>query len=285
MTREPSKKSPKTPQAHRTVPKASPGGKTPVAREHREPGELRTGGAQPASRFDPDLLLGSAHEAPRGYSTQPGQLKKGSAYVLGTDPVTMKHIGHNPELSGAARLIQEALCMLRGVTELPEGMRDTPERFVRYLQEFHQEADPRLILGDLFEGAPKGSIHGMVVQHNIPFRMICEHHLLPAFGKAAVGYIPNGKVAGLSKLTRLVQKMGTAKPTLQELVCEEIADALDNTTQARGTIVVISGEHTCMACRGVNAPHVKTTTSTVRGVFRDVPAAREEFFNIIRQGD
>jgi GTP cyclohydrolase I len=220
---------------------------------------------------------------PGGWSSSPAQLVAGAFYRLRAEPVKMRHIGSNPDLAGAARLIQEALCMLKGVDELPEGMRDTPERFVRYLQEFHQPSDPKLILGELFEGSAQGSIHGMVVQHNIPFRMICEHHLLPAFGKAAVGYIPNGKVAGLSKLTRLVQKMGTAKPTLQELVCEEIADALDNTTKARGTIVVISGEHTCMACRGVNAPHVKTTTSTVRGVFRDVPAAREEFFNIIRE--
>ncbi len=238
----------KSPTATSTLPKASPGG-----------------------------------QIPSGWSASPAQLQRGAAYILGTDPVAMKHIGNNPDLAGAARLIQEALCMIKRVDVLPEGMRETPERFVRYLQEFHQPADPALILGALFEGSAQGSIHGMVVQHNIPFRMICEHHLLPAFGKAAVGYIPNGKVAGLSKLTRLVQKMGTAKPTLQELVCEEIADALDNTTKARGTIVVISGEHTCMACRGVNAPHVKTTTSTVRGVFRDVPAAREEFFNIIRE--
>jgi GTP cyclohydrolase I len=183
----------------------------------------------------------------------------------------------------AVPLMSEVLKKVLGLRELPEGMKLTPERFVRYLLEFSQPVDADVILSTKFEGGDADGMQGMVVQSNIPFRMICEHHLLPAWGRAAVGYIPNGKVVGLSKLTRLVQRMGTAKPTLQELVCEEITQELVTNTGARGAIVFIQAEHSCMGCRGVNSPNVLTSTSRVSGVFRDVPAAREEFFNLLRR--
>ena len=122
----------------------------------------------------------------------------------------------------------------------------------------------------------------MIAQSNIPFRMLCEHHLVPAIGRAAIGYIPNKRVVGLSKLTRLVQAVGTERPSLQEYICDKVADLLFEHIDPKGVIVAIKAEHGCMACRGVNSPGVMTMTSSVKGVFRDVPAARDEFFQLTR---
>ncbi|KKM88545.1 hypothetical protein LCGC14_1257640 [marine sediment metagenome] len=161
------------------------------------------------------------------------------------------------------------------------GLLETPRRFVDYLLEFAQPLRIKEVLGNGFDVDSTGS-HSMVVQTNIPFRMICEHHLLPAIGRAALGYVPNATVVGLSKLTRLVQAVGTERPSIQEAICDRIANLLDEHLEPKGAIVVLRAEHTCMACRGVNAPGIFTTTSAVRGVFRDVPQARSEFFSLIR---
>ncbi len=162
------------------------------------------------------------------------------------------------------------------------GLLEPPQRFVDYLLEFAQPLRIKEVLGNGFDVDSTGS-HSMVVQTNIPFRMICEHHLLPAIGRAALGYVPNATVVGLSKLTRLVQAVGTERPSIQEAICDRIANLLDAHLEPKGAIVVLRAEHTCMACRGVNAPGIFTTTSAVRGVFRDVPAARSEFFDITRR--
>lgn len=161
-----------------------------------------------------------------------------------------------------------------------EGLKDTPQRFVDYLLEFNQTFDPEELLGEGFTKVPSHS--GMVVQTNIPFRMACEHHLLPALGKACVGYIPGKVHVGLSKLTRLVRAVGLERPNLQEIICDRISDILMQHLEAKGVVVVIKAEHSCMACRGIAAPGVITCTSSVRGIFRDVPAAREEFFNLTK---
>ncbi len=168
-----------------------------------------------------------------------------------------------------------------GHDTLAENMADTPKRFMRYLNEFHQPFDPRDVLGDGFERP--GSHAGMVTQDQIPFRMICEHHLLPAIGHCAIGYIPDKVVVGLSKLPRLVRAVGLEKPFLQEGICDRIANLFDDIIKPKGIIVVITAEHTCMAARGIAAPGVITTTSSVRGLLRDVPAARSEFFSLINR--
>ncbi len=160
-----------------------------------------------------------------------------------------------------------------------ENFADTPRRFIDYLEEFHQPFDIEELLGDGFPGSDNTA---MVVQRNIPFRMVCSHHLLPALGVGHVGYVPNTTVVGLSKLARLVQAVGTERPNLQEAINDRIADLLNKYLQPKGVIVVIDAEHTCMACRGVTTPGVFTTTSSVRGIYRDVPAARQEFFAIIK---
>ena len=158
-----------------------------------------------------------------------------------------------------------------------EGLKETPRRVVGFLEEFCQPF-PSHIWSGVF--ASNGH-DGIVAVSNIPFRMICEHHLLPALGYASIGYIPNKLVLGLSKLPRLVDAVGTEKPSLQEYITDRIADLLVENIEPSGTICMIKAEHTCMACRGVASPGVVTTTSSVRGLFRNVPAAREEFFHMI----
>jgi GTP cyclohydrolase I len=193
------------------------------------------------------------------------------------------HPGPGVPRHGAEEDIRSLLKFVYGDNLSPEAYEKTPRRVLRYLQEFNQPFSASEILGEMFEGPSAEGIHGLVVQSNIPFRMMCEHHLLPATGSAFLGYIPDGKVVGLSKLARLVDAVSTSKPSMQERICETIADTLNVHTKAKGVICVIDSMHTCMACRGINTPEVVSTTSCVRGVFRDVPAARSEFFSIINR--
>lgn len=163
-----------------------------------------------------------------------------------------------------------------------ENMKETAERFTKYLLEFTQPLDVKAILKDGFE-APTNP--GMVVQKAIPFRGVCSHHLLPMFGKAAVGYIPGDRVVGLSKLARIVERVGLEQPGLQETMCNRVADIFFRDIKSKGSIVVITARHACMSCRGVSAPDALTTTSAVRGIFRDVPQARAEFFSLVGGGN
>lgn len=161
-----------------------------------------------------------------------------------------------------------------------ENFTDTPRRFAKYLQEYLQPYNPESLLKIGFANGTK--YHGMVAQANIPFRTICPHHLLPVMGTAAVAYIPADRVVGLSKLSRLVMAVGMEKPRMQEEVTDIIADILSEKLEARGAIVTISAIHSCMSGRGVGVANVPTITSSIRGVFRDVPQARDEFFQIIK---
>lgn len=163
-----------------------------------------------------------------------------------------------------------------------ENLVDTPERFVRYLQEYCGNKIPLNLEPEkvLRKGFSEEGFKGMVVQTHIPFRTICPHHLLPVIGKASLGYVPTGKVVGLSKLTRIVHIVGTEQPRMQESITDILADMLMNELEAMGAMVVISAEHMCMAGRGVAANDVPTITSSVRGVFRSELAAREEFFHL-----
>jgi GTP cyclohydrolase I len=113
---------------------------------------------------------------------------------------------------------------------------------------------------------------------------MCSHHLVPAVGWAAIGYLPHKRVVGLSKLTRLVQAAGTRKPSTQEEITNTIADTLHQTLECLGTIVITKAEHGCMSVRGVNAPGVYTSVSAVRGLFLTNPSAKQEFFDILKLG-
>ena len=184
-------------------------------------------------------------------------------------------------LSSRQTKMQEAVTVLlvgMGLDPTEPGLLETPRRVVGYLEEFSQPQSIELILGDGFD-AP--DTHNMVAQSNIPFRMACEHHLLPAMGTASIGYVPGKRVVGLSKLTRVVQAIGTSRPSLQEKITDEIAQVLADHLEPKGVIVVTRAEHACMACRGVNSPGVITTVSSIKGIFIHVPAARQEFFRLI----
>jgi GTP cyclohydrolase I len=185
--------------------------------------------------------------------------------------------------SGSIEHHLKEVIRLIGLNPDEEGLVDTPKRIAKFLREFNTPFDPGILLGTGFAHETNGSsIHSMVVQSNIPFRGLCEHHFAPMTGRAAIGYVPDKKVIGLSKMARLVQAVGTERPSLQEAISERIADLFSQYVEPKGCIVIIKAEHSCMTCRGINTPGVVTTTSSIRGIFRDVQAARQEFFELTR---
>ena len=122
--------------------------------------------------------------------------------------------------------------------------------------------------------------HEMVLIRDIPFYSMCDHHLLPFVGKAHVGYIPNGKVVGLSKLARVVEGY-SRRPQLQERLTAQVADALHQDLDARGSIVVIEANHLCLTMRGVQKPGSVTVTSAVRGIYAKDERTRHEAMSLI----
>ena len=157
-----------------------------------------------------------------------------------------------------------------------EGLIETPDRIARMYME-------------IFDGIGKDVLsktfsvenNDLVLEKDITFFSMCEHHLVPFFGKTHIAYIPKGKVAGLSKLARTVE-VYAKKPQLQEKLTTEIADAIMEYLDAEGAMVVIEAEHTCMTMRGVKKPGAKTVTTTYRGVFRENIDLRREVMNFIK---
>ncbi|MDA8369025.1 MAG: GTP cyclohydrolase I FolE [Nocardiopsaceae bacterium] len=161
-----------------------------------------------------------------------------------------------------------------------DGLRDTPGRVARaYGEQFagiHQK--PEDVLTTVFEAGHEE----MVLVKDIELYSTCEHHLVPFYGSAHVGYIPNsrGQITGLSKLARLVD-VYARRPQVQERLTTEVADAVMSQLDPRGVIVVVEAEHLCMTMRGVRKPGAKTVTSAVRGVFRNRDRTRAEAMNLI----
>ena len=120
----------------------------------------------------------------------------------------------------------------------------------------------------------------MVLVRDIPLHSLCEHHLMPFVGKAHVGYIPDGKVVGLSKLARLVEGYAR-RPQLQERLTAQVADAIHERLGSRGAIFVVEAEHLCMTMRGVQKPGSVTVTSAVRGIYASDPRTRQEAMSLI----
>lgn len=173
-----------------------------------------------------------------------------------------------------------------GIDMNNENFRETPKRWLAYLSEFLQQYDPAEHLKVGFAPTLSKTVgdtrydKALVVQSGIPFQAVCAHHLVPVLGRAAVGYIPSDRVVGLSKLTRLVWGISHRSPSLQEDVCNEVADALTVHLKAVGAICVIRAEHGCMACRGVSQQGVLTVTSALRGVFIHELGLRNEFYQL-----
>lgn len=160
-----------------------------------------------------------------------------------------------------------------------EGLLETPARVARMYEEIFAgyEVDPRDVLGVTFD-----ENHGLVIVKDIVYYSQCEHHMAPFFGKVHIGYIPSGKIAGLSKLARLVEAI-TRRLQVQERITSQIADIMVEVLQPHGVMVVVEGEHLCMCARGVKKPGSKTVTSAVRGIFREDPASRAEFLSLIKE--
>ncbi|EJW19577.1 GTP cyclohydrolase I FolE [Paenibacillus alvei] len=161
-----------------------------------------------------------------------------------------------------------------------EGLLDTPARVTRMYEEIFAgyEVDPRDALGVAFDE----NHEELVIVKDITYYSQCEHHMAPFFGKVHIGYIPSGKIAGLSKFARLVEAI-SRRLQVQERITSEIADIMDEVLKPHGVMVVVEGEHLCMCARGVKKPGSKTVTMATRGSFRTDAAQRAEFLSLIKQ--
>ncbi|HLU27633.1 MAG TPA: GTP cyclohydrolase I FolE [Glycomyces sp.] len=182
----------------------------------------------------------------------------------------------------AARIEKAVREILIAIGEDPdrEGLRETPARVARaYAEQFAGlRQNPEDVLTTVFDA----DHDEMVLVRDIEVSSVCEHHLVPFYGVAHVGYIPNdkGQVTGLSKLARLID-VYARRPQLQERMTSQVADALMRVLEPRGVIVVIEAEHLCMTMRGVRKPGAKTITSAVRGNFRSSDRTRAEAMALI----
>jgi GTP cyclohydrolase I len=162
-----------------------------------------------------------------------------------------------------------------------EGLRETPQRVARMYDEMFSglRKDPAVVLRKTFTE----KYDEMVLVKNIGFESMCEHHLLPFFGKAHIAYLPNGHIVGLSKLARIVE-IFSRRPQVQERMTQELADLVMQELDARGVGVVVEATHTCMAIRGVRKVESLCTTSAMRGVFQSNLSTRSEFMALIQTG-
>lgn len=161
-----------------------------------------------------------------------------------------------------------------------EGLLDTPARVTRMYEEIFAgyQVDPKQVLGVTFDE----SHEELVIVKDIVYYSQCEHHMAPFFGEVHIGYIPSGKIAGLSKLARLVEAV-TRKLQVQERITSDIANIIMETLNPHGVMVIVEGQHLCMCARGVKKPGSKTMTSAVRGSFLNDPALRSEFLSLVKK--
>ena len=177
-----------------------------------------------------------------------------------------------------AKHIQEIIRLL-GEDNQREGLVKTPTRVgeaMQFLTQGYTQNAEEILRSALFEE----DYRQMVVVKDIPFYSLCEHHILPFFGKAHVAYIPNGKITGLSKIARVVDVFAR-RLQVQERMTTQIKDCIQQTLNPLGVMVVIEAEHLCMQMRGVQKPHAVTTTSDFTGAFNRAET-REEFMNLIQ---
>lgn len=179
----------------------------------------------------------------------------------------------NPEL------VRQMLIEL-GEDPTREGLVKTPERVARSYEfltrGYHQDLE-KVVNGALFEAESDD----MVIVRDIEFFSLCEHHMLPFFGKCHVGYIPKKKIIGVSKIARIVDVFAR-RLQVQERMTNQISQALMNILDAEGVGVVVEGQHLCMQMRGIEKQHSVMTSSSMRGVFRRELATRNEFTRLIR---
>ena len=190
-------------------------------------------------------------------------------------PLHIVHSRPRRDLAAAERAAASFLTAL-GMDLDREGLAETPGRMGRAYAELLTPRQFQLTTFDNDEGYDE-----LVLARAIPIRSVCEHHLLPFIGVAHVGYLPGERILGLSKLARVVGHFA-ARPQVQERLTTQVAGWLEEQLEPRGVGVVLEAEHTCMTLRGVQARGTTTVTSTLRGVLRDDPRSRQEFFALTR---
>jgi GTP cyclohydrolase I len=185
-----------------------------------------------------------------------------------------------PDATRIERAVREILLAI-GEDPDRDGLRHTPARIARMYAEVFAGLyeDPTAYLSTQFDAGHDE----MVILRDIPFYSMCEHHLVPFHGVAHVGYIPAGRVVGLSKLARVVEGFAR-RPQLQERLTCQIADAIMSAVHPDGVAVVIECEHLCLTMRGVKKPGSKMVTSAVRGQFRKSDVTRAEFLALVKNG-
>jgi GTP cyclohydrolase I len=203
--------------------------------------------------------------------------KTSISHCLGDDEDGQSASSAGVDLPRIERAVREILAAI-GENPDREGLRETPARVARMYSELfsglHQ--DPRVHLQKFF-GEKYDEI---VLVRDISFNSMCEHHMLPFMGKAHIGYLPNGRVIGLSKLARVVEVV-SKRPQVQERMTEEIANLLVEELDAKGVAVVIEATHSCMAIRGVRKPGSVCVTSAMKGTFRANLSSRSEIMTLI----
>lgn len=185
----------------------------------------------------------------------------------------------NVDLDRIARAVREILISI-GEDPDRDGLLDTPDRVARMYAELFSglHTDPTHHLHKVFEE----TYDELVLVRDISFNSMCEHHLLPFMGVAHIGYLPRGKVTGLSKLARVVEEV-SRRPQVQERMTHQIADLVHQELDTKGVIVVLDAEHTCMTIRGIRKPGSSTITSAVRGLFKTNESSRAEAMSLINR--
>jgi GTP cyclohydrolase I len=193
-------------------------------------------------------------------------------------------MSNTPDPDGLVDLEDRVRRQLELIGEDPsrDGLVKTPERVAKSLKWLTRgyERDARQVIGDaLFEE----SHSNMIMVRDIELYSLCEHHMLPFYGRAHVAYIPNGRIVGLSKLPRIVDVFAQ-RLQVQERLTEQIAEAICEVLDPIGVGIVIEAYHLCMMMRGVQKQNSKTITSALRGAFRDDPKTRDEFLRLAHNG-
>jgi len=175
------------------------------------------------------------------------------------------------------------LLELLGEDPSREGLINTPKRVAKaweFLTKGYNENLDELINNAIFEGESKD----MVIVKNIEFYSLCEHHMIPFYGKAHIGYIPDGKIIGLSKLARITD-LFSQRLQVQERLTNQIAQCLQEVLNPRGVAVVLEGKHFCMLSRGVQKQNSIATSSSMLGIFREKESTRNEFLKLIEMNN
>ncbi len=179
------------------------------------------------------------------------------------------------KIKKAVRLLLEGI----GEDINREGLKDTPDRIARMYEEIFEgyEKEPSEVLSKVFSVNSRE----MVLEKDITFYSMCEHHMMPFYGKAHIAYIPKDRVVGISKLARTVE-VYARRLQIQERMTGQIADAIMENLECEGAMVVLEAEHMCMTMRGVKKPGTKTVTVAARGCFKDNEDLRDQFYSLLK---